>query len=142
MRSAREIFADYTAALGRRDVDAAVACYTEDGTLSFPFWPLLGLPSDHTGHENIRAYLTKLMEFLPDIRFEDFQVHIDEPYAMFAECRLDQQSSTGRRVNFQYGTLVLAENGRMKLVREFVDQIPAAAALLPNGIADIRGLQL
>jgi hypothetical protein len=33
----------------------------------------------------------------------------------------------------------LAVNGKIKLLRETIDQIPAAIALLPNGIADVDG---
>lgn len=140
MTTAREIFLQYTEAMGRNDPVAAAACYTEDGTLDFPFWPLLGLNSSYTGHKDLAAYLAKLQALVPGFHFIDLKVHIDTPDAMFGECRVNLPTSTGRRFNFQYGMLVLAENGKIKLLREFIDQIPAAVALLPNGIDDIPRL--
>lgn len=142
MTTALEIFTRYTEAMGRNDVDAAVACYTEDGTLDFPFWPLLGLKGGYTGHEDLHAYLTKLQNLVPGFHFIDFQTHIDTPDAFFGECRVDLPTSTGRRFNFKYGMLVLAENGKIKLLREFIDQIPAAAALLPDGVNEIMRMKL
>jgi hypothetical protein len=45
-------------------------------------------------------------------------------------------------LQLQYGMLCLAKGGKIKLLREFIDQIPASAALLPNGIAEIPNMKL
>jgi uncharacterized protein len=139
VESAREIFLTYAQAMADGDAAAAAACYTEDGVLDFPFWPLLGLTPRYQGRDALEAYLGKLLDLVPGFEFIDIDVHIDTPAAMFAEFRVDKMTSTGRHFDFHYGGLVLAVDGRIKLLREFIDQIPAAIALLPNGIADITG---
>jgi uncharacterized protein len=137
MTSAREIFHTYASALADGDAAAAAACFTDDGVLDFPFWPLLGLTPRYQGHADLEAYLTKLLALVPGFEFTAIDIHIDTPAAMFAEFRVDKMTSTGRRFDFHYGGLVLAVDGKIKLLREFIDQIPAAKALLPNGLADI-----
>ncbi|MEI5997899.1 nuclear transport factor 2 family protein [Paraburkholderia bengalensis] len=137
MNTAREIFAIYAQALARGDNAAAAACFTEDGALDFPYWPLLGLNNRYQGHEALETYLGKLLQLVPGFEFININVHIDEPNAMFAEFYVDKKTSSGRHFDFHYGGLVLAENGKIKLLREFIDQVPAAVALLPNGVADI-----
>ncbi|WP_156765411.1 nuclear transport factor 2 family protein [Mycobacterium sp. 1245852.3] len=137
MTTAREIFLRYAQAMADGDAVAAAACYTDDGVLDFPFWPRLGLTPRYQGRPALEAYLSTLLVLVPGFEFIDIDVHIDTPDAMFAEFRVDKLTNTARRFNFHYGGLVLAVDGKMKLLREFIDQVPAAIALLPNGIADI-----
>lgn len=139
MTTAREIFLTYAQAMADGDAAAAAACYAEDGVLDFPFWPLLGLTPRYAGRPALQAYLSKLLDMVPGFRFTNITVHIDAPDAMFAEFYVDKLTRDGRRFDFHYGGLVLAEDGKMKLLREFIDQIPAAIALLPNGIDDVLG---
>ena len=141
MQTAREVFFAYAGAMADSDATAAAACYAEDGVLDFPFWPLLGLTSRYQGRKDLEAYLHKLHVLVPGFKFVDVRVHIDTPNAMFAEARVDLPTNNGRRFNFQYGLLALVENGKLKLLREFIDQIPAAIALLPGGVADIPNLK-
>lgn len=140
MTTAREIFLTYAQAMAAGDAAAAAGCYTEDGVLDFPFWPSLGLTPRYQGRADLEAYLGKLLALVPGFEFIDIDVHIDSPNAMFAEFRVDKMTSTGRHFDFHYGGLVLAVDGKMKLLREFIDQVPAAIALLPNGIHDIPGV--
>jgi len=137
--TARETFALYAKALADGDNVTAAGCFTEDGALEFPYWPLLGLTDRYQGHEALEAYLGKLLQLVPGFAFTEMAVHIDTPEAMFAEFTVDLPTSTGRRFNFHYGNLVLVEDGKIKVLREFIDQVPAALALLPGGLADIRG---
>ena len=138
MSTARETFARYAKALADGDNATAASYFTADGALEFPYWPLLGLTDRYQGHEALTAYLGKLLELVPGFAFTEVAVHIDTPEAMFAEFTVDLPTSTGRRFNFHYGNLVLTEGGKIKVLREFIDQVPAATALLPGGLSDVR----
>ena len=140
MTTAREIFRAYADALADGDAAAAAGCFTEDGVLDFPYWPLLGLTSAYQGQAALETYLVKLLDLVPGFELIDIEVHIDTPDRMFAEFRVDKQTSNGRRFDFHYGGLVIAVGGKIKLLREFIDQVPAAVALLPHGIADLSGV--
>ena|SRR5579871_4463780 len=45
--------------------------------------------------------------------------------------------NTGRRYRQLYGGRLIAENGKIKLLREFCDTVEVARAMFPNGVKDL-----
>jgi ketosteroid isomerase-like protein len=45
--------------------------------------------------------------------------------------------NTGRRYQQLYGGRLVAENGKIKLLREFCDTVEVARAMFPNGVKDL-----
>jgi len=72
---------------------------------------------------------------------ENIKVMIDTPEQAFAEYEFTAQSSkteTGRTIHeLCFGRLV-AENGKIKLLRESVNLVEVALGVFPNGLADYK----
>ena len=61
-----------------------------------------------------------------------------DPYQVFVE--YDSEAvikATGRLYIQKYASRMVVEHGKIKLMREFLDIIASARAMLPNGLSDI-----
>ncbi len=138
MSSAHELLLDFATALNDHDAAAAAALYAEDGALDFPFRSSIGLPPVDRASGGDRGVSggPNRLEF-PDFRFHDLQVHIDSPEQVFAEYNVTATTKTGRPFHHFYGGRLVAVNGKIKLLREYLDIISTARSVLPNDTADI-----
>jgi hypothetical protein len=65
-------------------------------------------------------------------------VLIDTPDQVFAEYVVHTRAaSTGRLVHLLFTGLLVAEKGKIKLLRESLNTVATAQALNPNGAADL-----
>jgi hypothetical protein len=72
--------------------------------------------------------------FLP----EDTIVLMDTPEQVFAEYTAHTTArATGRTLHHMFAARLVAENGLIKLVRESLNVVAAAQALLPGGVKDL-----
>jgi len=70
---------------------------------------------------------------------ENIKVMIDTPEQAFAEYEFTAQSSkTGRTIHELFFGRLVAENGKIKLLRESVDLVELALGVFPNGLADYK----
>ena len=137
MQSARDLLYAYVEALNNHDPAAAAALYADDGTLDFPFAASVGRPSAVTGPAALEAFLTDLLDFVPDFAFHDVELFLDTPDHVFAEYRVDATTKIGRPFANLYGARLTARNGKITLLREYLDVVLTARAMLPNGTRDI-----
>ncbi|MET8036838.1 nuclear transport factor 2 family protein [Streptomyces sp. NPDC005345] len=135
MRNARELLLGYTSNI--RHPDAAAALFAEDGAVELPYLASLGIPHRAQGREKIRAFLVDLLQAVPDYGFDSVDILIDTPDQVFGEYTVERTTRDGRPFSQLYGGRLVAVNGEIKLLREYLDLIRAARAMLPNGIADI-----
>ena len=64
---------------------------------------------------------------------------IDTPEQVFAEYEFTARSSkTGRTIHELFFGRLVAENGRIKLLRESVNLVELALGVFPNGLADYK----
>jgi uncharacterized protein len=97
----------------------------------------IGTPARAHGKKEIAERLVGLLGVVPDLAVQRVEILIDTPDQVFAEYTVRATTVTGRLCSQLYaGRLVAADEGIL-LLREFVDVIKAARALLPNGLADI-----
>ena len=69
----------------------------------------------------------------PDFRFKNFQVWIDTPDKVFAEYSVEAAVPAAGKVYRQtYAEILIAENGKIKRLREALDTAAAAAAFKGN----------
>ena len=69
---------------------------------------------------------------------EDTHVLIDTPEQVFAEYTAHPTvKTTGRTLHHVFAARLVAENGLIKLVRESLNVVAAAQALLPGGVKDL-----
>ena len=137
MTTARELFLTYSQALNDHDVPAAAALFAEGGVLDYPSLPSIGMAPNIVGRQAIRTFLTDLLAQVPDFAFYDLEILIDTPDRLLAEYKIDATMTTGRPFKQHYGGFVVVSHGKIDLLREYLDNVHVARALLPEGTASI-----
>jgi len=103
---------------------AAGALFAEDGVLELPT-----INVHVTGPSGVEGLLTGLLKRVPDFRFKDFKVFIDTPDRGFGEYSVEALvPDTGKIYRQTYAGVLVAENGKIKLLREALDTAAAAEA--------------
>ena len=121
-----------------RSPDEAAALFAEDGAIELPYLASIGFPVRTEGPAAIAAFLKSLLEAIPDFQFQNIQLHIATPDQAFGEYDVEATiKATGRVYRQSYAGRLVAEKGKIKLLRESLDTVSAARAMLPGGLADL-----
>jgi uncharacterized protein len=138
MKDAKTLLIEFLAAVtGGQN---AAALFAEDGAVELPFLHSLGIPWRHQGRQAIGELQESLAGLYLDFAFppEDTHVLIDTPAQVFAEYMAHPTArATGRTVHHQFAGRLVAENGQIKLLRESLNPVAVAQALLPGGVKDL-----
>jgi hypothetical protein len=105
-----------------------------------PFLRSLGVEPRYIGRREISALVRKLLEIYPNFAFapHDTRILIETPDKTFAEyVGRGRAAATGRTAHHLFTGYLVAEAGRIKLLRESFNPLTMAQAQLPNGVADI-----
>jgi uncharacterized protein len=138
MKDAKTLLLEFLAAVTHGQ-DAG-ALFAEDGALELPFLHSVGIPWRHRGRQAIRELQDSLAGIYLDLAFkpEDTHVLIDTPEQVFAEYMAHTTAkATGHTLHHMFAARLVAENGLIKLVRESLNVVAAAQALLPGGVKDL-----
>jgi hypothetical protein len=123
-----------------RDREKASALFAADGVFEMPFFVPLGLPSRFEGPEGVKGLISTVLEFYPEfeVNLEDVVIRIDTPDQVFAEYPVHVTAApTGRLTHHLFMAYLVAENGKIALLREGLNTVAAASALLPGGAHDL-----
>jgi uncharacterized protein len=137
MKDAKTLLLEFLAAVTRGQ--NAAALFAEDGAVELPFLSL-GIPWRHRGRQAISELQASLAALYRDFAFkpEDTHVLIDTPEQVFAEYMAHPTvAATGRTVHHMFAGRLVAENGQIKLLRESLNPVAVAQALLPEGVKDL-----
>jgi hypothetical protein len=138
MKDARTLLLEVLAAIP--DGKRVASLFAEDGVVELPFLHAIGLEPRYEGRRAIAEYYEFVRRFYPDFAFwpEDTHVLIETPDQVYAEYTAHATSATmGRRIHHLFVARLVAENGRIKLLREALNVVAAAQAFLPGGVADL-----
>ena len=138
MKDAKETLLHYLFAF--RDPQKAANLFAEDGAFELPYLSSLGVESRYVGREQIKGFLSWVLSAYPDMEFkpEDVTVLIDTPSQEFAEyVSHTTAAETGRKIHELFMGRIVVERGQIKLLRESLNTLAAAQALLPGGAADV-----
>jgi ketosteroid isomerase-like protein len=103
---------------------AAGALFAEDGILELPT-----INARAQGPAAIANLLTGLLKKVPDFAFQEPTFWIQTPDRVFAEYRVEALvPDTGKIYRQVYAGVLIAEDGRIKLLREALDTAEAARA--------------
>ena len=128
MKNAKELLEEFTAS-SFRDPKKAAEMFTEDGAFEMPYLESFGFPGRYEGREAIEGFMD----------LENIKIMIDTPEQAFAEYEFTAQSSkTGRTIHELFFGRLVAENVKIKLLRESVNLVEVALGVLPNGLADYK----
>jgi hypothetical protein len=110
-----------------------------DGVFEFPHLRTVGLPRRYEGKSAIRSLLQMVQSKVSPFTFKNIVIYdMVDPYQVFVE--YDSEAvikATGRLYLQKYASRMVVERGKIKLMREFLDIIASARAMLPNGLSDI-----
>ena len=138
MKNAQELLEEFTAA-SFRDPKKAAEMFTDDGAFEMPYRESVGLPGRYGGREAIEGFFRSVRELYPDMDLENVKVMMDTPEQVFAEYEFTAQSSkTGRTIRLLFFGRLVAEGGKIKLLRESVNLVELARGVFPNGLADYK----
>jgi ketosteroid isomerase-like protein len=131
MKTATKLLNDYLANI--QNPAAAAALFAEDGVLELPSLKSLGIDARAVGPVAIESFIAGLLKNVPDFRFKDIALLIDGDDQAFGEYSVEAKVlSTGKLYKQTYAGRLVAENGKIKLLREALDTLAAAKAFTPD----------
>ena len=141
MSTARELLTEVFDCLRtlNTSVDRCVALFADDGVFEFPYMPTIGIPARFQGHEAIRGVLELIRSHFPSFTLSNIEIHdLKDGSGLFVEYHSESFIDGADKVYAQdYVSHLVVENGKIKLLREYLNIISSAGALLPNGLADV-----
>jgi hypothetical protein len=138
MKDSKTLLLNYLASV--RDPERAASFFADDGVFELPFLRSLGVEPRYTGRREISALVYKLLEIYPNFAFEpdDTRILIETPEKTLAEYVAHARAAaTGRTAHHLFTGYLVAEAGKIKLLRETFNPLTMAQAQLRNGVADI-----
>jgi ketosteroid isomerase-like protein len=121
-KKAPELLRDYLASI--QDPDAAGALFAEDGIIELPY-----IGARAQGPQAIANFIRSLLKNVPDFRFHDARLFIETDDQAFGEYSVEAKVlSTGKIYRQTYAGRLVAENGKIKLLREALDTVAAREA--------------
>jgi ketosteroid isomerase-like protein len=139
MKDAKSLLLEMLAAIpnGGRVV---ASLFADDGVVELPYLHSVGIEPRHQGQQAISDFYDLVRKLYPDLAFkpEDTYIFIETPDQVFAEYTAHTTAAaTGRRIHHMFAARLVAERGKIKLLRESLNVVAAAQALLPGGLTDL-----
>jgi ketosteroid isomerase-like protein len=107
---------------------AAAALFAADGAIEIP---TIGRKA--RGPVEIEQFLRGLLSRVPDFQFKNVRVLIRTPDQAFGEYEIEALvPATGKTYIQHYAGRLVAEHGKIKLLREALDTLAAKEAFTPN----------
>ena len=122
MKNATELLKAYLSEI--QDPATAAALFAADGVIELPW-----VDARAQGPAAIEKFLAGLLAKVPDFRFKNIRIWIQTPDQAFGEYDVEALvPSTGKTYRQSYAGRLVAENGKIKLLRESLDTVEAARA--------------
>jgi ketosteroid isomerase-like protein len=120
-------------------VDRCANLFADDGIFEFPYMPTIGIPARFQGHEAIRGVLELIRSHFPSFTLSNIEIHdLKDGSGLLVEYHSESFVDGSDKVYAQdYVSHLVVENGKIRLLREYLNIISSARALLPKGLADV-----
>lgn len=126
-KDATELLQAYLASI--QDPARAAALFAEDGVLELP---TIGARAQ--GPAAIERFIAGLLAKVPEFRFHNIRIHISTPGQAFGEYEVEAPvPATGKVYRQSYAGRLVAQGGRIVLLREALDTLAAARAFSREG---------
>lgn len=123
MQTAPELLRAYLA--GIQSPKEAASLFADDGVVELPW-----INARVQGPQAIEALITKLLKMMPTFSFKNVNFWIETPDKTFAEYEVAAAlSGTGKIYRQTYAGLLIAENGKIKRLREALDTLAVKAMM-------------
>lgn len=141
MTTSRELLNSFFDCLTDLDnsIDRCVDLFADDGVFEFPYFSVLGMPTRFAGKAEIRHVLEVINSHFFAFTISQIEIHeLKQADALFVRYHSDGFIDRSERVYAQdYVSQLVAEGGKIKLLREYLNVINTARMLFPNGLADV-----
>jgi ketosteroid isomerase-like protein len=141
MSKAHELITNYFDCLKTFDasVDRCANLFADDGIFDFPYLSSLGMPNRFEGKAAVREVLNLIKSYFSSFEVSKVTIYeLKDGHGLFVEYHTDTfLKGTERKYAQDYVTYLVEENGKIKLLREYLNVIFTARVLLPNGLADV-----
>ena len=122
MKSATELLEAYLNNVGTPKISASQ--FAEDGVLELPW-----VKAHAQGPAAVEKLLTGMLAKVPNFRFKNLTYFIQTPDKVAAEYQVEARVvETGKIYQQTYVGVLLAESGKIKLLREALDTLAASKA--------------
>ena len=139
----RELITEFLDCLGDLSVsiDRCVDLFAEDGVFDFPYLPTCGIHGRFEGKAAIRGVLDLIRSHFPGFTLSNINIYeTTDGVGLFIEYHAEAKLRVpGKAYAQDYVSHLVAGNGKIKLLREYLNIISFARQLLPNGLADVPG---
>jgi ketosteroid isomerase-like protein len=146
MSTSRKLFTEFLECLRHldRSIDRCVDLFADDGVFEFPYFTSLGMPWRFSGKAEVRQVLELIASHFSAFTLSNIEIHeVKEGDGLFVQYHSDTVlKGTDRTYAQDYVSQLVAENGKIKLLREYLNVISTARILLPNGLADVPPAQI
>lgn len=121
MKAAKELMQDYHNNIQNPDIVAEL--FTKDGAIELPYLASLNLGWQTKGPENIKTMIAGIIKMAPEFKFINIKYYIETTEQIFAEYEVDCIWN-GKPYKQMYMGRLVAENGKIKLIREGMNLYP------------------
>jgi ketosteroid isomerase-like protein len=120
-------------------IDRCVNLFADGGVFEFPYFSVLGMPTRFQGKTEVRQVLGIINAHFSAFTISEVEIHeVKEGDALFVRYHSDGFIDRSDRVYAQdYVSQLIAEDGKIKVLREHLNVIKTARMLFPNGLADV-----
>ena len=126
MKEAAELLKTYLDSI--QDPARAAALFAADGAIELPT-----IGRSARGPAEIEQFLHGLLSRVPDFRFKNVRILIDTPDQVFGEYDVEALvPATGKTYVQHYAGRLVAEHGKITLLREALDTLAAKEAFTPD----------
>jgi ketosteroid isomerase-like protein len=116
-----------------QDAGTAAALFAADGVLELPYLESIDYPPSAKGPEEIRKFLENIQTLFADFKFHSVKIFIETPDQVFGEYEVTTPVlATGKMYHQLYMGRLVAEDGKIKLLREALDTAVTVAAFSPE----------
>ena len=121
MKTAKELLQTYHSNI--QNPDAVASLFAADGAIELPYLASLGQDWRWEGPAKIKNMIAGLLKMAPDFKFINIKFYIETPDQVFAEYEVDCLWN-GKPYKQMYMGRLVAENGKIKLIREGMNMYP------------------
>jgi ketosteroid isomerase-like protein len=141
MSTPRELITEFFYCLENlsTSVERCAQLFAEDGVFELPYFPTIGIDPRFEGRDAVRGAFELIRSHFASFTLSNIEIHeLKDEFGLFAEYHSDGLIDGTERVYSQdYASRLVVENGKIKLLREYLNIISTARMLLPNGLQDV-----
>ncbi|TCN55647.1 nuclear transport factor 2 family protein [Flavobacterium circumlabens] len=130
-KTAKELLVGYLENIN--NPDTVIELFADDAAIELPYLKSLGMPWQMKGKDVLLEFLQNLPNMFPGFKFENVQILIDTPDQVFGEYDVHCINGiTGLPYNQSYMGRLVADNGKIKLLREALNMAEVTKSFFPE----------